>query len=638
MMTAVESYLQKGRRGLRQWVVDPRFRMVAAVLGYWLAGFILSAASLANAMQPVAMGLICAVTGWRALVMTLGSMGGCWVFWGQAGTQGMVWAVSGCVIALFLGKRKITEKAPLLIPAIGGFLVSAAGLAFQIAFRDDTPVPIYLLRILVAAGSAWLFSQVVQRKGSAADWTAQGLAVLALAQVAPIPQISLGFVAGGLLAAGGAFPAAALAGLALDLSGICKVPMTAVLCLGYLVRMIPFGPRWLRYAAPGAVYLLIMGLCDIWDPVPIAGLAIGGALGVFLPPRPETDHRRGETGLAQVRLELMAGVLNQTQQLLLEAPAVPIDEEALLERCRERACGGCPNRKQCRDVRIPSDMLTRQLTDTACLNFPCRKPGRMLLELRRTQEQYRNLKAQKDRQKESREAVMQQYYFLGEYLRQTADQLAQRINRRKECYQVEVGTASAGKERANGDRCLWFSGTECRYYIVLCDGMGTGLGAAQEAQEAAGLLRQMLGAGFPAEYALRSLNSLMVLRGKAAAVTVDLVEIQLDSGKAAVFKWGAAPSYVLRGAGAEKIGTAGPPPGLSVSQTRETVDRLSLRRGEVLILFSDGADPHRALRQEGLSPEEPPGELAAKLLEQAGEKEDDATVAVIRLSPTTLST
>ena len=103
MMTAVESYLQKGRRGLRQWVVDPRFRMVAGVLGYWLAGFILSAASLANSMQPVAMGLICAVTGWRTLVMTLGTMAGCWVFWGQAGTQGMVWAVSGCVLALFLG-------------------------------------------------------------------------------------------------------------------------------------------------------------------------------------------------------------------------------------------------------------------------------------------------------------------------------------------------------------------------------------------------------------------------------------------------------------------------------------------------------------------------------------------------------
>jgi serine/threonine protein phosphatase PrpC len=340
-----------------------------------------------------------------------------------------------------------------------------------------------------------------------------------------------------------------------------------------------------------------------------------------------------------VRLELMAGVLNQTQQLLLEASTVPIDEEALLDRSRERACGGCPNRKQCRDIRIPNDMLTRQLTDTSCLSFPCRKPGRMLLELRRTQEQYRNMKAQKDRQKECREAVMQQYYFLGEYLRQAADQLAQRLHRQKEHYQVEVGTASAGKERANGDRCLWFSGTECRYYIVLCDGMGTGLGAAQEAQEAASLLRQMLSAGFPAEYALRSLNSLMVLRGKAAAVTVDLVEIQLDSGKAAIFKWGAAPSYVLRGTGAEKIGTAGPPPGLSVSQTRESVDRLSLRRGEVLILFSDGADANGALRQDGLSPEAPPGELAAKLLEQAGgEKEDDATVAVIRLSPTTLST
>ena len=639
MMTAVESYLQKGRRSLRQWVVDPRFRLAATVVGYGGAGFLMSAASVGNAAQPLAMGLICAVTGWRALVMTMGSMAGYWIFWGQAGLQGILWAALGCTLALFLGKRKVNEEAPLLIPAIAGFVVSASGLLFQIFMQDDTPVPIYLLRVVLAAGAAWLFALAVQRKDPMADWAAQGLGVLALAQVAPIPQLSLGMIAGGLLAAGGAFPAAAMAGLALDLSQITPTPMTAVICLSYAIRMIPFGPRWLRYAGPGAIYLLVMGLCNLWDPMPILGFVVGGGLAVFLPPRPETDHHRGETGLAQVRLELMAGVLNQTQQLLLEAPPVPIDEEALLLRCRERACGGCPNRKQCRDIRIPNDMLTRQLTDTACLSFPCRKPGRMLLELRRSQEQYRNMKADRDRRREYREAVGQQYYFLGEYLRQAADLLPQRIRRQKESYQVEVGTATAGKERSNGDRCVWFAGTECRYYIVLCDGMGTGLGAAQEAQDAASLLRQMLSAGFPAEYALRSLNSLIVLRGKAAAVTVDLVEIQLDSGKAVIFKWGAAPSYLLRDMGAEKIGTAGPPPGLSVSQNRETADRLSLRRGEALILFSDGVDAHAALRHDGISPEAPPGELAAKLLEQAGgEKEDDATVAVIRLSPTTLST
>ena len=175
--------------------------------------------------------------------------------------------------------------------------------------------------------------------------------------------------------------------------------------------------------------------------------------------------------------------------------------------------------------------------------------------------------------------------------------------------------------------------------MVLCDGLGTGLGAAQEGQTALSLLKQMLTAGFPAEYALRSINSLLVLRGRAAAVTVDLLEIHLDSGRAAIYKWGAAPSWLLGACGAEKIGTAEPPPGLSVTEGRETVERLSLRRGEMLILTSDGVGVGDALgRIRGFS-SLPPGEVAARLLESGGEKrEDDATVAAIRLVGGVLST
>ena len=95
---------------------------------------------------------------------------------------------------------------------------------------------------------------------------------------------------------------------------------------------------------------------------------------------------------------------------------------------------------------------------------------------------------------------------------------------------------------------------------------------------------------------------------------------------------------LLRGTGAVKIGTAGPPPGLSVTETRETVERLSLRRGETLILFSDGVDAPGALRREGVSSQASAGELAARLLPAAGEVGDDATVAVVRLSPAALST
>ena len=99
---------------------------------------------------------------------------------------------------------------------------------------------------------------------------------------------------------------------------------------------------------------------------------------------------------------------------------------------------------------------------------------------------------------------------------------------------------------------MWFAGIGCRYYVLLCDGMGTGLGAAEEGQSAASLLRQMLSAGFPPEHALRSVNSLLALRGRAAAVTIDLAELRLDSGRVTVYKWGAAPSLLLSGTAAEK--------------------------------------------------------------------------------------
>lgn len=641
MMVSIESYVQRGRGRLRQWAVDPRVRTLGKGAACFAAGLVLSAASLANAPQPVVLGMLLAATGWQAAVLALGGCVGYLAFWGQAGMQGLVWLGAGLAVALLLGSRKIVQDMPLLLSAIGGFIVSAAGLAFQVLFEDKTGVPVYLLRVALGAATTRLFSLVLDRRDPVADWAAEGLFVLALAQIVPFPRFSLGYIAAGLLAAGGSFPGAALAGLALDLARITETPMTAVLCLAYMTRMIPGGVKWLRFAAPGVVYLLTMGLCGGTDIVPAFGLAIGGGLAVFLPPRPELTHRRGETGLAQVRLELMAGVLSQTQQLLLEAQGIPIDEEALLFRAQERSCGGCPNRKTCqaRLSPLPTTLLHRPLVENTSLPVACKKPGRLILELRRSQEQLRSIKADRERQEEYRWAVVQQYQFLAQYLQQLSDQLPRRGDKLRQRFRPEVAVCSAGKEKANGDRCLWFTGTGCRYYILLCDGMGTGLGAAQEGQTAGSLLRQMLSAGFPAEYALRSVNSLLVLRGRAGAVTMDLAEIRLDTGRTSIYKWGAAPSYLIKDGVHEKIGTAGPPPGLSVTEGREMVERLSLGRGEVLIIFSDGVDGEAALRHVSYAPEEPPGELAAKLLEEGcQESEDDATVAVVRLDPGGLST
>ena len=112
------------------------------------------------------------------------------------------------------------------------------------------------------------------------------------------------------------------------------------------------------------------------------------------------------------------------------------------------------------------------------------------------------------------------------------------------------------------------------------------------------------------------------------------MEILVDTGRGTLYKWGAAPSYLIGGLGAEKIGTAGPPPGLSVTDTRETAHQLSLRRGETLVLVSDGVGEEEALHCCLRMASASPGELANGLLtcSRFG-GEDDATVVLVELDP-----
>ena len=497
----------------RKWLAlgnTPWLRRGLAGLGYALGGFALSLISLAGTPQPISLGLICALTGWRVLAAAVGSLLGLGIL---DSAQGKVWVAGGCLLALALGKRREAEQSPFLLPAGAGLLVSATGLLFQMFLGDQTPLGVYYLRVVLAAGSAFLFLQ-------AKNWH--------------LPRFN-----------------------------------------------------------------------------------------------------RGETALTQVRLEILAGVLDQTRQQLLEAAPPGIDEDAILARTRERACGSCPVRKGCQDCgKITTQFLHIHLNDTAAI--PCRKPSRMLLELRRSQEQLRALRGEGARREECRRAVMQQYRFLSEMLRDLSAQLPQQGRKLHLRFRPESEVVSCSREPENGDLCQCFDGPGGSYFLLICDGMGTGLGAAQEAKTAMGMLKKMLTAGFPPEHALESVNSLCCLRGRAGAVTMDLARIDLATGKAAIYKWGAAPSFLLGTDGMKKVGTAGPPPGLQVEKTRETVDRLSLGEGEVLILVSDGVEVGGALTRLRIGPGEPLGEIAAKFLESGWlSGADDATVAAVRLHPST---
>ncbi len=631
-MMQLQTYVNQSRHTLRKWSLDPRLRQWARSGAHVLAGFCLSAASLGHVAQPLCLGLVCALRGWPAVLTAIGGCIGYPIFWDSAGTQGLLWLCLGLMAALV----DLRTLAPGLLPAVSSVIVAVSGLVFQLFWADRTPILLYILRVTLAFGSTWVFSRVLQARDPLAQWLSWFCLTLACAQIAPTPALCLGFPLAGALLMAAPFPAAALAGLALDLAQVTPVPMTGVLALGYMLRFLPRYPKWLAFVGPGCVYVSVMALCGHWDLTPLPGLMVGGLAGTFLPTATPAVHRRGETGAAQVRLEMAAGVLSQTQQLLLELPETPVDENALVSRAAERACSGCANRKSCKDSRklamLTGSILHKPLLHAEELPIICKKSGRFLAELHRTQEQLRAIRADRERQREYRAAIVQQYSFLSAYLQELSDRLTNREQRITAAYKPEIRVFGNRPEPDNGDQCLRFSGPMGRYYVVLCDGMGTGPGAVQEGRRAGNMLRKLLTAGFPAEHALRSLNSLCALRERAGAVTVDLAELRLDTGRVVLYKWGAMPSYIVRRDGADRIGAPCPPPGLSVTEHREQTHRTSLKKGEMLVLISDGAHDEDTLRR--CMEAKTPGDLGRSLMAHCRvTATDDATTAIIRLLP-----
>lgn len=628
----ISAYVRQSQNTLRRWMIHPKTHLCARGMVHVLAGFCLSAAGVSQGMLPLVLGLVWACRGWRAVLVALGGLVGYGMFWGAAALQGIFWTVLAFGGVLTLGDRRISREMPLLIPAVGMLMVSAVGLGFQLLAGDTTPVSLYLIRVALGGAAPWTFDRWLQKREPVMEWLCWGLFTLGLAQIAPVSWLGFGFVAAGLAAVWAPFPGAAMVGLALDLSGVTQVPMTGVVVLSFLIRFLPRYPAWAGRLAPGCVGILFMELTGLWDLAVLPGLFIGGIAAGFMVPGGKPVSRRGETGAAQVKLEVAAEVLQQTCQVLRDVPERFVDMDALVQRAACDACGGCAARDKCRDSRkmakLTGELLQKPLLTIEELPVRCKKGSRMLNQLRKAQEQLRTIQADRQRQQEYREAVVQQYTFFSEFLCTLSDRLSRKTVSAAAVYAPVVSVYGNRRGVHNGDRCMEFGGPENQYYIVLCDGMGTGPEAVQEGQTGAELLRKLLSCGFPPEHALKSLNSLCALRDRAGAVTVDLVQICLHTGKTTLYKWGGAASFLMSAGGTEKLGTTSPPPGLSVADSREVRCSLTLRKGQTLLLVSDGVeeDGVGTLCKENGSPAVVAEELLKKSL-----PEDDATVVTIRL-------
>ncbi len=210
----------------------------------------------------------------------------------------------------------------------------------------------------------------------------------------------------------------------------------------------------------------------------------------------------------------------------------------------------------------------------------------------------------------------------------------------REPLMVVAGAAAADRDGTpvSGDAGMWFKDDSGVLNFLLCDGMGSGAAARTDSECALSLLEKFIRAGLPPEEALKTVGEALALRGESGGgfTTIDLLRLNLFTGKGAVYKLGAAPTYLRRGAQVERLTGDALPAGLAGGAA--DVFTVELAAGDCVLLVTDGVTSGRDdlwLRSllaefDGLSPQDLAAQVLAESSKRAGGG-DDRTVIALKL-------
>ncbi|OCT13286.1 stage II sporulation protein E [Paenibacillus pectinilyticus] len=214
-------------------------------------------------------------------------------------------------------------------------------------------------------------------------------------------------------------------------------------------------------------------------------------------------------------------------------------------------------------------------------------------------------------------------------------------------YEVETGVAGAAKggDLFSGDSYSTVELGNGKYAVALSDGMGNGERARAESQTALNILQQLLQSGMDEKLAIKSLNSVLMLRSSDEMyATVDMALIDMYNANTTFMKIGSTPSFIKRGSEVIAISANNLPVGI-LSEIDVDLVSIPLQSGDILVMMTDGIydAPGHAVNKEMWMKRmiqeidtTLPQDFADCLLERIfrhhhGEIQDDMTVVVARL-------
>ena len=183
------------------------------------------------------------------------------------------------------------------------------------------------------------------------------------------------------------------------------------------------------------------------------------------------------------------------------------------------------------------------------------------------------------------------------------------------------------------------------YFVALSDGMGVGQKANRESEITISLLEKFLEAGFDKELALKTINSILVLKStEEIFATIDMSIIDLYMGKTQFIKIGSASTFIKKRNRVKIINSNSLPVGILKDVDLEIYEE-ELEDGDLIITMSDGVldansncdDKEKWMKKiiseiDSVNPQRVADIIIEKANEVSSEgKKDDMTVLVTKI-------
>lgn len=212
--------------------------------------------------------------------------------------------------------------------------------------------------------------------------------------------------------------------------------------------------------------------------------------------------------------------------------------------------------------------------------------------------------------------------------------------RQKIGYSIDVGAVSrtADDENICGDYYRTFRDSDDRYIIILSDGMGTGHRAAIDSAMTTELFSTLIRSGLGFSSAVSIVNSALLIKSSDESLaTLDVVCIDLYTGKTDFMKAGAATTFIRHKGSVAQYEQASLPLGI-LHDIDFPCATANLTKGDIVLVVSDGiqGDCNNWIQHELRSWDttRPPDELAKFILNSScerkiGKRLDDMTAIAV---------